>query len=53
MDSVREPRPELESLVPYDAKDVRADVTLQPDVQRVSDEGAARAKSPRKRRRAE
>lgn len=28
MDRVRQPRPELEHLVPYDAKDVRADVVL-------------------------
>ncbi|MDP3630447.1 MAG: histidinol-phosphate transaminase [Actinomycetota bacterium] len=28
MDSLRPPRPELESLVPYDVKDVRADIML-------------------------
>ena len=28
MDSVRDPRPELESLVPYDAKEIKADVRL-------------------------
>ncbi len=28
MDSIRDPRPELESLIPYDAKDIRADVVL-------------------------
>src|SRR5512136_366067 len=28
MDSLRSPRPELESLVPYDAREVKADVVL-------------------------